>query len=461
MSGQARSRPAPAESALAERASAAASATGKRRPPRARQSSQAAVASVAHTASSTPMNHRQDRAAVSRQAIGWVSAFTANANAIPPSAPSRERSASAYTGASSASVSRNAASQLIGRILPKLAAMEDAVIAALDGARAAILARLGRWPAVATYRRARGLRLVVVASATVLAAFVLAVGAPLSVLALSPILLGVPHVASDVRYLLARPREGARMPPRALGPVLALFLLSIALGLGGAARLAAGAGAAAVAWAALAVPATGRARFCFTAGLAAAAAVAIAHPTEAGMVMAQGHNLLAIALAGWLARRQLRAGWLPAALVLAGAAAIGAGACDGWLIAPGPAFAETAWRETLAAVAPAGIHPTAARRWVAIFAFTQAAHYGAWIHVVPDALRAGERPPSFRRSFALLRAELGAVGARAAVAASLLVPAAALLSLDGARHAYLGFAVFHAYLELACVSVLVLARFPP
>jgi hypothetical protein len=337
---------------------------------------------------------------------------------------------------------------------------EERALALLDGARAALLARAGRVPGVAFYRRARSARLVAVAVASVGAAFVLAVAATWPLLALSPVLLGIPHVASDLRYLVARPAPGLRWPARAFAPLLALFALSLALGLGGAPRMAAAAGGLAVLWAGLATPSSRRARAVFAAVAAFAGAIAVVRPATAGLVMAQGHNLVAVALAGWLVRRQLTAGWLVGALVAAGAVAILGGACDGWLAAPSAAsWAEVAWRQTVTAAAPAGLDPLVLRRWVALFAFAQAVHYSAWIHLVPDALRAAERPVSFRRSFQLLCEDLGPSAARAVVVLSLALPIAACFSLDGARMAYLGLSVFHAYVELAAVAVLVLGRF--
>ena len=100
-----------------------------------------------------------------------------------------------------------------------------------------------------------------------------------------------------------------------------------------------------------------------------------------------------------------------------------------------------------------------ALRWVSLFAFAQAVHYAAWLHLVPDAERAGERPVSFRRSFALLRADLGSIGARAVVALCLVLPICALVWLDGARHFYIGLAVFHGFIELAWITMAVMSRF--
>ena len=108
----------------------------------------------------------------------------------------------------------------------------------LDGARRALLRRLGRVSAIAALRRRRELRLTAVALSSIALAFVLALVATLPLLALSPLLLGVPHVASDVRYLLVRPLCGPGLPARAWRPVSALFVLAVGLGVAGEGRLA-------------------------------------------------------------------------------------------------------------------------------------------------------------------------------------------------------------------------------
>jgi hypothetical protein len=209
--------------------------------------------------------------------------------------------------------------------------------------------------------------------------------------------------------------------------------------------------------------ASGRvARAVFAALVLVTAALSLWRPAAATVALAQGHNLVAIALAAWVVRGKLRAGFIPAAAFLAGAAAIALGACDGWLrhaLAPS-AFAPATFAEVRATVVPAGFDAARACRWVALFAFAQSVHYGAWLRVVPDAERATERPVSFRRSFRLLVADLGRPGALIAIALSLALPVGALLSPEGARRAYVQLSAFHGFIEIAFVACVVLARFP-
>lgn len=340
-------------------------------------------------------------------------------------------------------------------------AAEETILDWLDGARRSAVRRAGRLAPVAALRRRREVRLTVVAVASIVAAFFAAVLATVPLLLAAPLLLGVPHVASDVRYLLVR-RAASGPAPAARAPMFALLAVSTACAVLGARPVAMVAAWAAVLCAGLFAPCARAPRVLFAALVSAATALSLWRPAAATMALAQGHNLVAIGLAAWMVRGKMRAGFIPAAAFAAGAAAIALGACDGWLrqAAAPLAFAPTTFADALATVAPSGLDRAHAGRWLALFAFAQSVHYGAWLRVVPDAERAGDRPVSFRRSFRLLTEDLGRPGALGAVVLSLALPLGAFLSLEGARRAYLDLSAFHAFIEIAFVVCLVLARFP-
>ncbi|HLK92488.1 MAG TPA: hypothetical protein VKZ18_21510 [Polyangia bacterium] len=340
------------------------------------------------------------------------------------------------------------------------------VLDALDGARRALLRRLGRSGVVAALRRRRELRLTVLTVISIAAAFAAAVLATLPLLLAAPLLFGVPHVVSDVRYLLVR-RASRGTAAVSSAPVLGLLGASTALCVLGAGSLALAAAWAAVLCAGLAAPAGRGARVAFAALVLAAAALSLERPAAATVALAQGHNLVALALGAWVVRGKLRGGFVPAAVFVAGAAAIALGACDGLLrhaVSPGASwstssgFAAATFADVRAAVVPAGLAPVLALRCVALFAFAQSVHYGVWLRVVPDAERTSARPVSFRRSFRLLEDDLGPRGARIAVVLSLALPLAALLSAEGARRLYVQLSAFHGFIELAFVACFVLAR---
>jgi len=131
-------------------------------------------------------------------------------------------------------------------------------------------------------------------------------------------------------------------------------------------------------------------------------------------------------------------------------ASIAAGALDAPL---GAALAHGGRAGALfvAAVAPRSAPSLVALRCVGVFAFAQAVHYGAWLRVVPDGERAGERPVGYRRSLALLRADFGRATA-VVIILSIALPLAACVALAEVRGAYFTLAAFHGYLELAFVA---------
>lgn len=340
------------------------------------------------------------------------------------------------------------------RAVTCLVSIEDACLAGADRLRAALLARLGRVPQLAELRRVRALRLTAVACLLVGFAFVAAVRFTPLALMLAPVLFGVPHLVSDVRYLLLprheRPVYGPSHIPRRVWP---LFAVAAGLGLLGWGTAALGAAGAAVVATALSRTKGWSARAgLLGAGVLGAVAVA-AHRDAVALLLCQGHNWVALGIGAWFLRGKMRAGWLPTALLLGGVAAIALGGCDAWLerAAEGQ-WGRTALREAWHYAAPRGAPHVVVLRCAALFAFAQAVHYSMWLSLVPDAERSSERPVSFRRSFQLLCADLGSAGARLAILGSLALPVLACCAPDLARHSYVGLAVFHGFLELSWLA---------
>jgi hypothetical protein len=320
----------------------------------------------------------------------------------------------------------------------------------LDRARGRLFGAVGRWPAAQALARRRGVRLCVVGCASVALAFAGVALAPIVMLAVAPVVLGVPHVAADLRYLVVRRTILAR---RAWVP-LAVGALGCAVAAAlGDPRLVVGCGLGGVAIAAALADGRASRRALVTVAALALLAAAVASPRVAALAMAQAHNAIAVALALWLVRDKMRLPWLPALLFCGGVGAIAAGALDAPLVAAlgrgGRLGVELA-----AAVAPRSAPSLMVVRFIGIFAFAQAVHYGAWLRVVPDAERAGERPIGYRRSLALLRADFGRAAALV-IALSVALPLAACFALHDVRAAYFMLAAFHGYLELAFVAAAV------
>ncbi len=271
-----------------------------------------------------------------------------------------------------------------------------------------------------------------VAPLLVAAAVAATLASPLWLLLLAPIVLGTPHLAADLRYLVLRgPLRGTA--GLAIGLLLAAMTLLRAAGafeprLEVALGCAAVAVAARRAWLVLAIP-------------------AIAYPQATILILLHGHN--AIALAIWL--RWTRGG--PArgrgrviALALAATVAIAAGACDAWIPHAGPLDARA-----LARTLAPGLGPTAAGRIVLLYALWQALHYVAWLWLIPRSRRTGTT----------LRHDFGRAGLAMIAATAIAVPVLAVVG-DAARvrDVYLSLVVFHAWLELAVIARLVAMKAP-
>lgn len=317
--------------------------------------------------------------------------------------------------------------------------------------------------------RDRSARLAVLGVGQIATTLALTLFAPLWLLLLGPILLGVPHAVSDVRYLvLQRPGGLDTRRALALGVPLGLMTLARVVYVFGGPRsslLEVALGMAAIAAAVMVSGAPAGRRVIALALVAGVGGVACIDPDLTAIALAHVHNFVGLGL--WLfwtrrAERDRGPAWRPAlvaALLVAGCVAIGAGVFDPLLFrAGGPLDGSPAGLDFAGVVdslAP-GLAPEWAVRVVLVFAFAQAMHYTIWLRLIPGTL--AERPAStgFRRNLANLRADLGTWGTRAAILASLAVPLAALVDAYAARAVYLSLILFHGWLELAVIAFLVL-----
>jgi hypothetical protein len=262
----------------------------------------------------------------------------------------------------------------------------------------------------------------VIAVALVAAAFVTAVASPSWLILLAPILLGTPHVAADLRYLVIR---GPLARVAVLAPLAAMIGLRTCGALGGPVD---GRVEIALGMAAIAAVASSRLRV----AILAIAIPAVIWPRAAMLVLLHGHNIVALVI--WLgfttALRRVRL-WIVGFIVL-GAIAIGLGLFD--------------TNSSFASILAPGLGPVAAGRVVVLYAFLQAIHYVIWLHVIPQ-----HAPGS-------LRADFGA-WLPVIVVASIAVPVFAIFgSAMHVRTTYLGLVTFHAWLELAAIAYLVSTR---
>ncbi len=353
--------------------------------------------------------------------------------------------------------------------LPPLAAPEldpasalSCGLALLDGLRARLL-RFGVRALGGGGRaliRKPALRVAVFGSLSVGLALLLTCTMPLLLLAVSPLLLGVPHLLADVRYLVLQPGYHRRL--RLALPVAAV-LLGAAVGLGMRAGLLAMAVTLVLAGAR---PQDSPARSLLRRGLGLGLVAGLAYLGYRSdfywldLGMAHGHNFIAVLIAVlWLRRRPLTGApawslWLP--LVLFGAAAVllGTGGLTASATALGrfddhPQLGLDGARWLLAPYLPVDW----GTRVVLLFAFAQAVHYGVWLRLLPDVARERDTPRSFTASLSALRAQLSPtlLGLFGLVFIALLL--FALLDLAGARERYFRIAMFHGHLELCALAL--------
>lgn len=316
---------------------------------------------------------------------------------------------------------------------------------AADRLRWLWLRALGPWakPLV----RDRELRVALAGSGLLLVSFVLTLVLPLWLLALGPIVWGVPHVLSDVRYLWVRPGHHRRW---ALWLVAGVPLVVLSFTSETAWGMAAAAGALLVArgpWWRKAL------------GLAVVAPLAwVSHlaPFVAAVVFAHAHNVIGVALWwSWRARRR-RLHALPLVVLAGGCVALLSGVFDATILELGALGARPGGMDVyyhLGSLAP-GVPGVLALRLVLVFAFMQAAHYVVWVRLVPDEDRPRETPRTFTASLRELSADLGAPTLALTLLAALGLALWAALDLFEARAGYLRAVLFHGHLEVVAAALL-------
>ena len=320
-----------------------------------------------------------------------------------------------------------------------------AALTTLDTVRLWCFKRLG--PTVVPLLRDRDLRACAFGASAILVAFALTLLAPLWLLALGPIVWGVPHLLADARYLVARPGLHRRRP---LVWLAALPVLAAGLGAGAGVGLLAGVLAALLARAS-------RLRRGVTAALLLAAAGALGALGGLGdVIFAHAHNALAVLC--WLAWRPRvsRKHWGVLALYLVATLALLSGATDALVLAWrgldwSPAGLELGHRVGELAL---GAAPPMTARLVLAFAFAQAVHYAVWLRLIPEEDRPRATPRGYRASYAALEADFGRWPLVLCAAACVALAAWALIDLAAAHGGYLRFALFHGHLELAALTIL-------
>ncbi|MEC9466127.1 MAG: hypothetical protein VX834_10100 [Myxococcota bacterium] len=276
---------------------------------------------------------------------------------------------------------------------------------------------------------------------------------PIWLLALGPIVWGVPHVMADIRYMVIQPglhRGRWLAAGAAVGVIWA----------------GAGGGLWATGWTIM-VLATCLGTDLWRSlvmGMAGLALAGLGHfyPWVSVVVFLHLHNFVAFGIWWHWRRRMTRWHWMTGGLVLTAMTLIVGGAWDGWSameigVALWPqGFSPEACRQMLAP----GLSPLWGDRVVMLFAFAQSLHYLVWLRLVPEDARRQPTPPSFVSSYRrLVRDFSGLILAGFALAVVGLILWASL-DLSAARSQYLHLAAFHGYMELVALTWLFLERRP-
>jgi hypothetical protein len=335
--------------------------------------------------------------------------------------------------------------------LPQLDSPVPGVFGPLDALRSAVLRIVG-----GPGRRLLGdrdLRVVAYAVFSLTSALVLTLVWPMGLLALGPIVLGVPHLLADARYMVVRQGMHRRLDVWLLvfAPIaITWYRPTVFLGLFGLL------GAVLCARASMAKRAIG---FCVWAALAIPAFLS---PRWAAILFAHGHNVVAVLI--WFAwtgaRSRLRAG----VVVLFFAVLLFLLFAPIFPVVFGAGGLEATFGLTLdsqlRALAPPGVDANFALRLTLAFAFAQSVHYAVWLRLLPEDDRPRSGIRSFSSSYRALRADVGTavIGVFSALFVGLL--AWAIVDLVSARLGYLKVAIVHGHLELAVCALLLLERRP-
>ncbi len=311
--------------------------------------------------------------------------------------------------------------------------------------------------------RDRGLRLTTLAVGHIVVAAVLTVIAPVWLLLLGPIVLGVPHVASDIRYLLINPPLplGRRGLVLLLGPLLAMTGLRVAAAFGAPyrAELEIVLGAAAMLGGVAIARVAMRRKLVMGVVLVALAGLALTASYDVLLAIAHGHNLIAFGLWLWLFRGEtsFKGLGLIVGSYVAVVVVLLSGAFDGAMTAHamGSDVGRFGLVEMTQTLTP-GMDFVWGLRLIAVYAFAQAMHYVVWLRLIPQRMDVRTAPPTVRRSVQRLRVDFGRLGFAVLVLSSVLVPIAALcFDASDVRSLYLLAALAHGWIELAIIAALV------
>lgn len=323
-----------------------------------------------------------------------------------------------------------------------------AILTPLDRLRCWLFRRLG--PLAKPLVRRRELRVLVAGCGVVGFSLAATLISPFWLLALGPVVLGVPHLVADLRYLVMRPGLHRR---RVFWMPVGLPLL-----LAATSHFAMTGGMTACAAMALLARGTLARKGIALAVIGACMAAAFYTGEVSALIFAHLHNFIAVLLWWcWRPRGSLRLQAMVPLLFVAVSVLIAGGWTEPWTRGLSWQPADLGPDYHLAFLAP-GVAAPWAMRLVLLFAFAQSVHYGVWLRLIPEDDRPQQTPRTFRASARALQADLGTPLLVGAVIIALGISLWSVFDLAAARDSYLRMALFHGYLELIAATWLFVER---
>jgi len=328
-----------------------------------------------------------------------------------------------------------------------LDALPIRLLSPLDGARSALFRALG--PSVGVWAARRDLRVAAIGLFAMTTALFGAAFVPVWMLAFGPIVLGVPHILADLRYLVAKPG----FHKRGLG---ALGIAALLAGSALTGMLAPGIGAVLLT-AFVARGSLARKAIVVVLGLVWLS-VTLQYRGWSEFAFAHAHNLIAVLLFWSWRDRGSSLHRIPLVFFGAVVAMFALGMFDESALAA-PVFGAT--MPMFVRDLGANLSGPWGLRLVLIYAFAQSVHYGVWLRLVPEEDRERPAPRGFASSYKALVRDVGRPLLALALVSLVALIAWALFDLVSARSGYLRLAIFHGPLELVAAAFFFIERVRP
>jgi len=332
----------------------------------------------------------------------------------------------------------------------------------LDRMRRAAFALAWKSSALAFILEKRARRIEARAAAAITFALTLSIVAPALMLAIGPVVFGVPHVASEVRYLVVRRGLGRGFVGAVVLLCASIASLRVAASLTNApiffARAEVAVGLAFILSGGILALARGgqRSRFVliFTM-IGAAASLAFLHPIFARLFFVHVHNFGALVL--WMAffRKKRGLPWLVLTLLVGSVALLVSGVTVPWTTRIGALHSFGVDVADVAGWLTPGVAARVAVPLALVHAFSDSVHYTTWLSVIPEEESRAEGSLTFRMTVRSLVADFGRVGVALVFGALAIVLICAAVNLAATRALYFSIAGFHGYLELAILAYVI------